>query len=239
MGQLTELSKKYNADKYELGYMPHYESNFSSLKDSTIKILEIGIALGDSQKMWLEYFPNATVYGMDSFYSSSHPRHRQVCEQFTTSMQNNPHRDRFISFDGDQENETDLNNFLNQHGNEFDIIIDDGGHTMRQHQISLKVLFKALKPGGLYVIEDLHTCSGQWDMLYGRKTIANRDTITTDLLKSFETPNEQQYSETNYIDETTMSYIKNNIKTCSIETCVHNYKDYIWPTSLAFIQKKL
>mgnify|MGYP003647734806 FL=1 len=105
--------------------------------------------------------------------------------------------------------------------------------------LNLKVLFKALKPGGLYVIEDLHTCSGQWDMLYGRKTIANGDTITTDLLKSFETPNEQQYSETNYIDETTMSYIKNNIKTCSIETCVHNYKDYIWPTSLAFIQKKL
>ena len=154
-------------------------------------------------------------------------------------MQTNPYRDRFISFDGDQENETDLNDFLSQHGNDFDIIIDDGGHTMRQHQISLKVLFKALKPGGLYVIEDLHTCSGQWDMLYGRKTIANGDTITTDLLKSFKNTNEQQYSETNYIDENTMTYIKNNIEYCNIETCVHNYKDYIWPTSLAFIQKKL
>jgi hypothetical protein len=29
---------------------------------------------------------------------------------------------------------------------------------MKQHQISISVLFKHLKSGGVYVIEDLHTC---------------------------------------------------------------------------------
>eukprot|EP01042_Synura_sphagnicola_P014922 gene14922-18879_t len=40
--------------------------------------------------------------------------------------------------------------------NQFDIIIDDGGHYFNQIKLSYEVLFeKALKPGGLYVIEDI------------------------------------------------------------------------------------
>jgi hypothetical protein len=38
-----------------------------------------------------------------------------------------------------------------------DIIIDDGGHTMSQQQISLKTMMLQLNDGGIYVIEDLHT----------------------------------------------------------------------------------
>ena len=43
-------------------------------------------------------------------------------------------------------------------GGDFDMIIDDGGHTMEQMQISLNYLWDQVKPGGLYVIEDLHSC---------------------------------------------------------------------------------
>jgi hypothetical protein len=39
-----------------------------------------------------------------------------------------------------------------------DIIIDDGGHAMTQLITSFEVLYPYLKEGGLYLLEDLHTC---------------------------------------------------------------------------------
>lgn len=39
----------------------------------------------------------------------------------------------------------------------FDLVIDDGGHSMEQQIVSLERLWPAVKPGGLYVIEDLQT----------------------------------------------------------------------------------
>ena len=50
------------------------------------------------------------------------------------------------------------------------MIIDDGGHTMKQMQVSLNYLWNSLKSGGFYVIEDLQ-CSNQCPWLYGYKVI--------------------------------------------------------------------
>jgi len=43
--------------------------------------------------------------------------------------------------------------------------IDDGGHTMDQQITSLSYLWSAVKPGGLYVIEDLQT--SYWEAFGG------------------------------------------------------------------------
>ena len=94
--------------------------------------------------------------------------------------------DRSILFKGDQSNIDDLNRFKTEHGDNFDMIIDDGGHTMEQMQVSLNYLWDSVKSGGIYVIEDLHSCSGQWPTLYGYQVIKSGDTITTDMLKSLE-----------------------------------------------------
>ncbi|KAG8157639.1 hypothetical protein KVR01_012681 [Diaporthe batatas] len=58
----------------------------------------------------------------------------------------------FLEYDADL-----LEKFMKEHGKDFDIIIDDGGHTMVQQITSLKYLWKAIKPGGLYFVEDLQT----------------------------------------------------------------------------------
>lgn len=39
----------------------------------------------------------------------------------------------------------------------YDVIVDDGGHTMNQQLSSLKFLWPAVSSGGIYVIEDLMT----------------------------------------------------------------------------------
>ena len=40
---------------------------------------------------------------------------------------------------------------------DLDIIIDDGGHKADQHITSFNALWSRLKPGGIYVIEDVFT----------------------------------------------------------------------------------
>jgi hypothetical protein len=39
----------------------------------------------------------------------------------------------------------------------FDVIVDDGGHRMEHQITSLKHLWKAVRPGGVYFCEDLQT----------------------------------------------------------------------------------
>lgn len=50
-----------------------------------------------------------------------------------------------------------LEEFIAKAGMDFDLIIDDGGHSMVQQITSLQHLWKAVKPGGFYILEDLQT----------------------------------------------------------------------------------
>ena len=199
MKTLEELTIKYDVDQLGLGYTPHYASLFENKRNDVTKVLEIGVETGRSHRMWLEYFPNATIYGFDIF--------RFGVEEFHRLQEGNPYLDRSVMFEGDQENIEDLNKFLSLYGGDFDIIIDDGGHSMRQQQISLGVLFDAVKSGGHYVIEDLHTCSGEWDQLYDYQIINVGDTLTTDLLKSIEN-GDDSVRETNYLTRDILDHIR-------------------------------
>ena len=231
---LSRLAKKYNVDIYELGYIPYYEQRFDSIRGEVKKVLEIGVETGCSHRMWLEYFPNATIYGFDIFNEEDRSGYVQA---FKKLMKGNPYLDRSVCFKGNQQEVKDMNRFLIMYGNDFDLIIDDGGHTMRQQQITLKVLFDAVKSGGQYVIEDLHTCSGQWKSLYGFDVIEDGDTLTTDLVKSLES-RDNSITQTNYINEIEMKSIRENIISCKLEIGNENYSNYIWPTMLSFIEKK-
>jgi len=147
---LTQLANKYKSDKGNVYFHKHhytriYEKIFDKIKLNKLKILEIGLSVTSnledcpSLNIWLEYFPNAQVYGFD-------------IRDFS-----NFRKDRVTIFKGDQSNEEDLNKFITLYGNDFDIIIDDGFHSSYCQQQSLKVLFlSCLTPGGIYIIEDLH-----------------------------------------------------------------------------------
>ena len=196
---LNELATKYGTDKGKKfhNYMPIYEKYFTQIRYDVKKILEIGIKQGRSHFMWLNYFPNATVYGIDI--------------DDKTGLE----KDRFITFKCDQSDIESLNKFIELYGNDFDIIIDDGGHTMKQQQTSFKILFDALKSGGLYVIEDLFT---SYKMLkcYGKDTIVMGEKTTMELFQSIEAE-DNKILETDNITKEELEKLKSKMWSCIIE----------------------
>ena len=120
-------------------YTELYERLLFERKDDPIKIFEIGIAGGGSLKMWHAYFPKARIFAVDILPKS----------EFDT--------ERVKTLIADQANRDQLQAALDVSGDDIDVLIDDGGHTMEQQQVSLGFLFKSVKPGGYYVIEDVHT----------------------------------------------------------------------------------
>ena len=179
---------KFTTDKINHGYMEVYLPLFTSLKDVK-KVLEIGIYKGESLNLLSHFFQKGIIHGIDisdcSYLNS---------EKIKTYVYN-------------QENLNDLNKFISLTGNEFDLIIDDGGHTMRQQQISFGRLFKELKSGGVYIIEDLHT-----SVLDGYKS--DEDLITTlEMLNHFEKTGK---IISNYISEEDRKYIEQSIKSIKI-----------------------
>ena len=235
MGMLNDLTIKYDVDALELGYTQHYDQLLSEVRNDFTKVLEIGVETGRSHRLWLEYFPNAKIYGYDIFEYGH--------DELQRLQEGNPFLDRSVMFKGDQSNVEHLNKFKSEHGGNFDMIIDDGGHTMEQMQTSLNHLWDSVKPGGIYVIEDLHSCSGQWTELYGYEVIQDGDTLTTDLLSSLEN-NDDKVTETNYIPADVVSKIRSEMEWCQTKIGVERYTNqkrqtYHWPTTLSFMRKKV
>jgi hypothetical protein len=147
---LDDLGLKHGTDKssYHHNYLKFYERYLEPLRDREIKFLEIGIFNGASLSVWEEYFPKATIVGMDI---------NTATLRFA--------RGRVLVELADQSNVEDLVQLGMKHG-PFDVIIDDGSH-MWEHQLtSLKTLFPFVKEGGIYVVEDLQTNYGAFEPSY-------------------------------------------------------------------------
>lgn len=202
-------------------YTQFYEKYLEPYKNSAKKILEIGVDTGVSILVWLEYFPNAKIYGMDINYSSL------ILNSFDS-------KNRVVLFKGNQGDIKDLNTFIKEHGGDFDVIIDDGGHTMQQQQLTLKTYFKHLKSGGLYVIEDLHTSylTG-WD--YGQN---NTPVTTLELVNHLEVGLGDTTYSTEFIDEDELNTIKRSINSCKVEKNKCDDPDSLNNSEICFIIKK-
>jgi hypothetical protein len=186
MDILTEIGLKCSTDKAVNHHFTQiYNEKLSNFRNTYTSILEIGVFLGQSLRMWKEYFPKATIYGFDI-------EDRKYLQE-----------DRIVIEQGDQ---TDIN-FLQSvfNGVEFDLIIDDGGHTMLQQQVSIVNIFNRLKSGGIYILEDLHTS------LLETKT----ESTTLSLLKDIKNINCSDYKNF-YVTEEQILNLKNQIEFCEV-----------------------
>lgn len=142
MNPLTQLANIYNTNKgFYHGYTRFYHNLFHERRNDIKSVFEIGIDQGASLFTWRDYFPNATIYGIDL--------------QIPDAVRN---KERIVCDVADQDSADQLLSVIKLWGNPlFDIILDDGGHHVSQQRVSFETLWKFVKPGGIYVIEDLHT----------------------------------------------------------------------------------
>lgn len=151
MQTLSEMSSRYPlTDKGPMkadgtpghNYTEVYERYMSPLRNTPIKLLEIGFGGGDSLKMWSDYFDDVEVYCMDNNLG-------RISEYGYT------HKDNIKIFFGDQSDRESIINAYREMGSpQFDIIIDDGSHLSHHISLTFDALFEMLKPGGVYFVED-------------------------------------------------------------------------------------
>ncbi len=143
---LTELAIKHQTDKWGTHhYTPHYEASLKHLRGKRFTLLEIGIggftyagAGGASLRMWREFFPRATVVGLDLF-DKSHVA-----------------GDRIEVYIGDQSDPEVLRQIVSDHP-DLKVVIDDGSHVPAHILASFQTLFPLLPNDGIYAIEDTQT----------------------------------------------------------------------------------
>lgn len=155
---LTKLANQFGSDKGDLIHHAHtytklYSFLFTGFREQAFSMLEIGLQIGPqnqhlaasrvsatapSVEMWINFFPNAHVYGIDiSDFSALQGR-----ERFTFFRCDAGSRDSLME--------------VKRNTPPLKIVVDDGSHCPFHQQVAFSELFEKITPGGFYVIEDLH-----------------------------------------------------------------------------------
>jgi hypothetical protein len=121
-------------------YFPIYERHLASYRGRAVRVLEIGVYRGGGLELLRSYLgPEAYLVGID------------IDQAARAAV-----RGRCPIEIGDQADPDFLRKVAAEHG-PFDVVIDDGGHTMRQQVTSVETLFPLLADGASYIVEDCHT----------------------------------------------------------------------------------
>ncbi|MEO6667849.1 MAG: class I SAM-dependent methyltransferase [Ferruginibacter sp.] len=121
-------------------YFEIYDRHFKEYAGKEVVILEIGVSQGGSIDLWKKFFgDNLRYYGIDI-----NPK----CRQFES--------ENVKIFIGSQQDKVFLEKVKTEIP-DLDILIDDGGHTMKQQIVSFESLFSKIKMNGIYLCEDNHS----------------------------------------------------------------------------------
>jgi len=121
------------------GYDIFYEKYFKDNRNKRLNIIEFGIHYGDSLAALSCYFPYANVVGVDRNPFSTNYKSKRVRTLYCD-----------VSSEKNLEN---LSNYLNK---DYDYIIDDSSHNPIHQKLIFFSMFKNLKSGGIFVIEELN-----------------------------------------------------------------------------------
>jgi hypothetical protein len=124
-------------------YGPVYEAILIPLAEKeSCSILEVGVQHGGSILLWNYLCPNALIIGVDI----QDIVHSSIYERANKHV-------RFVMGDAYGEAVVNLVGALSEDG--FDVIIDDGPHTLASQCAFLACYLEKLKPTGVAIIEDI------------------------------------------------------------------------------------
>ena len=203
---LDELADQFDSDKSTKsshgcrhGYAPIYDQLLSKWKSEPINLLEIGVCMegtqgGQSVRMWEAYFEKAKIYTFDIVDMSK--------------LKN----DRVDFFRGDQSKRTDFDNMMKAFNiSSLDFILEDGSHIHEHQIISIGHLFKYVKSGGYYILEDISVA--------GRRCCCQRNDQTFEVIQNYIKTNK---FESPYITKDEQKYLEENIADVKIYDDIQN-----------------
>eukprot|EP00933_Yihiella_yeosuensis_P016939 TRINITY_DN14309_c0_g1_i2.p2 TRINITY_DN14309_c0_g1~~TRINITY_DN14309_c0_g1_i2.p2 ORF type:complete len:229 (-),score=27.41 TRINITY_DN14309_c0_g1_i2:1056-1742(-) len=160
---LASLFDAAGSDKHwRHGYHRYYERELAPYKSlAGLRLLEIGVESGASLQVWLDYFTDLrSIEGAGLWFPKENATALdQRAAAAKKSCEFQPAKCSMVKIhEVDQSNRTALRRLAlsgRRHG--WDIIIDDGSHVPKHQLLSFLYLFPKLRPGGLYVIEDVET----------------------------------------------------------------------------------
>lgn len=165
---LQQHEKGPIAHKFE-SYLDVYHRYFQRFRGRPLTFLEIGVQSGGTIGLWQSYFGDAslTYYGVD-------------IDAYCRELFDQPPRVNIVI--GDQADPAFWQEVAQLNPGGFDVILDDGGHKMQQQITTFESTWDMLKPGGVYICEDISTSmdvvyidAHQWDAAewgggYGKNT---------------------------------------------------------------------
>ena len=133
------------------GYQFFYGPKLAPFKSKpNLRMLEIGAQAGVSAAGWTQYFDDVFVdmltYGGNNDEIKFESK---ACDLGDCS--------KIHTFYGDQADTDMLHDMMRQRPDGWDIIVDDASHVPEHNIITFEELWRSLKPGGLYIIEDIQT----------------------------------------------------------------------------------
>lgn len=200
--------KKFVAHSYYI----FYEKYFRELKEKKINILEIGSHEGKGIASFFFFFPFSKIIGAN-------------INPFQMKFSSERIKELYI----DVSSKKILQNFADHLNNEQDIIIDDASHNLRDILITLPIMFKKLKSGGIYVIEDMD----QFE-IFKELNLYKNEMTPKKILKKIQN---KEYFKSSFIDENDRIYLQENISEIKMEvgTMIIDGKN---ASDIAFIFKK-
>jgi hypothetical protein len=152
---MAEIGTDAGTDKVlDHGYHLAYDRFLSPLRGERVSLLEIGLERGSSVQLWRRLFPrSARIDGIDI---SVHPDCGLIKGKGGCVI-----GEGVTVFAGDGGSSSFLGDFANHCAASsiaYDVIVDDGSHVPADQLAAFRILFsRLLKPGGIYIIEDVET----------------------------------------------------------------------------------
>jgi len=157
-------------------YIEFYSDNLKDL--NSVKLLEIGVRAGGSIWLWKHYFPSYELWGIDiaAGYYNNRP--------FVPELDADPNIHilwNSSSYDPD---------VYDKIPNDFDVIIEDGDHSINSQVATFVCAWNNLKSGGTYIMEDIGSVdiANKLTKIIQRSTsnIKSIETFTFDLVKAYD-----------------------------------------------------
>jgi len=150
--KLENLISDFETDKGNgHSYIEYYNSILTPFELIESNIMEIGILRGESIRLWHKALPKANIFALDNFSHSTldsssilHVKEKVTSLSRVTLIE---------PVDSRSPEEVDSN--LKPLGKKFDVIIDDGDHSVEAQLRTFANFFPYLSKEGVYVIEDV------------------------------------------------------------------------------------